>query len=218
MSEHMSGQATVNREGIEGVPSMVSRSMGREWYRDHLAGMDPVKGTRPDGASVEYVVDGNAVTARAVTGALVLLLASNGRRIAARVVDTSIASVFACLGFMAAVASIDGVALLVLMPVGFVVGGLLYFLPLVHWWGTTVGKRIFGLRVVRLWSDGTLPPSWKDTFLREFDRAAFMTIPGLNLLVGGILLAQMGKDRGTYHQSKYDRVARTVVVRWPTGR
>ncbi|MGW2044704.1 RDD family protein [Streptomyces sp. NPDC001858] len=80
----------------------------------------------------------------------------------------------------------DGVALLVLVPVGFAAGGGLYFLPLVHWWGTTVGKRIFGLRVVRLWSDGTLPPSWKDTFLREFHRAAFLSIPVLNLLVGAM--------------------------------
>ncbi|MFJ6984370.1 MULTISPECIES: RDD family protein [unclassified Streptomyces] len=90
---------------------------------------------------------------------------------------------------------------------------LLYHLPLVHWWGTTVGKALFGLRVVRLWTDGTLPPSWKDTFLREFDRAAFLSIPVLNILVALILLAQMAKDRGRYHQSKYDRVARTVVVR-----
>ncbi|MFJ4833603.1 RDD family protein [Streptomyces sp. NPDC088747] len=214
----MSGQALVNHEGVEGVPSIVSRSMGREWYRDYLAGMDPVKGARPEGASVEYVVEGDVDAARAVAGIPVLVLASNGRRVAARLLDTLIASVFACLGFGAAVASSDGAALLVLAPVGLAAGGLLYFLPLVHWWGTTVGKRVFGLRVVRLWSDGTLPPSWKDTFLREFDRAAFMTVPGLNLLVGGILLAQMGKDRGTYHQSKYDRVARTVVVRWSTGR
>jgi uncharacterized RDD family membrane protein YckC len=147
----------------------------------------------------------------------VLVLASNGRRIAARLVDMVSASVFACLGFMAAAASSDGVALLVLVPVGFAAGGLLYYLPLVHWFGTTVGKRIFGLRVVRLWSDGSLPPSWKDTFTREFDRAAFLSIPGLNVLVGVILLAQMARDRGTYHQSKYDRAARTVVVRWPAG-
>ncbi|MFE5142934.1 RDD family protein [Streptomyces fagopyri] len=105
--------------------------------------------------------------------------------------------------------------LVVLIPVGFAVGGVVYFLPLVHWWGTTVGKRLFGLRVVRLWSDGTLPPSWRDTFVREFDRGAFLALPVLNLLVAAILLAQMFKDKGTYHQSKYDRAARTVVVRWP---
>ncbi|MEH0424439.1 RDD family protein [Streptomyces sp. B21-083] len=159
-----------------------------------------------------YARDTAAVAA---TGGPVLVLASNGRRIAARLVDTMIASIFACLGFMAAAAASDGAALVILVPVGFAAGGLLYFLPLVHWWGTTVGKRLFGLRVVRLWSDGTLPPSWRDTFIREFDRAAFMSFPGLNLLVGAILLAQMLKDRGTYHQSKYDRAARTVVVRWP---
>lgn len=209
----MNDVAAVNREGVEGVPSMVARAMGREWYREQLAGMDPVRGTRPAGASVEYV--GDVATVAAATGSPVLVLASNGRRIAARLVDTAIASVFACLGFMAAAASSDGAALIVLVPLGFAAGGLVYFLPLVHWWGTTVGKRIFGLRVVRLWSDGTLPPSWKDTFVREFDRAAFMSLPVLNLLVGAILLAKMAKDRGTYHQSKYDRAARTVVVRWP---
>ncbi|WP_105975746.1 RDD family protein [Streptomyces geranii] len=206
----MSDTAAVNREGVEGIPSMVARAMGREWYREQLAGMDPVRGSRPSGATVEYVGDVGGVAA--ATGSPVLVLASNGRRIAARLVDTVIAFVFACLGFMAAAASSDGAALIVLVPLGFAAGGLVYFLPLVHWWGTTVGKWIFGLRVVRLWSDGTLPPSWKDTFVREFDRAAFMSIPGLNLLVGAILLAQMAKDRGTYHQSKYDRAARTVVV------
>lgn len=191
---------------------MVARAMGREWYRDYLANMEPLRGTRPEGALVEYAA--NAVAAAGATANPVLVLASNGRRVAARLVDTVIASAFACLGFMAAAASSDGVALLVLVPVGFAAGGLLYFLPLVHWWGTTIGKRIFGLRVVRLWSDGTLPPSWKDTFLREFDRAAFLSLPVLNLLVGAILLMQMAKDRGTYHQSKYDRAARTVVVRY----
>ncbi|MEH0577823.1 MULTISPECIES: RDD family protein [Streptomyces] len=175
--------------------------------------MDPLWGARPEGAQVEYVADvGGVVRA---SGNPVLVLAPNGRRIAARVVDTVIATVFACLGFFVEVASTDGIALLVLMPVGLVAGGLLYYMPLVHWWGTTVGKRIFGLRVVRLWSDGTLPPSWKDVFIREFDRGAFLAIPVLNLLVGAILLAQMAKDRGAYHQSKSDRSARTAVVRWP---
>lgn len=41
-----------------------------------------------------------------------------------------------------------------------------------------------------------------------------MSLPVLNLLVGAILLMQMAKDRRTYHQSKYDRAARTVVVRY----
>lgn len=192
---------------------MVARALGREWYREHLAGMDPLRGVRPEGALVEYVADVGAV-ARA-SGNPVLVLAPKGRRIAARVVDTVIAMAFACLGFFVEVASTDGIALVILMPVGFVAGGLLYYLPLVHWWGTTVGKRIFGLRVVRLGSDGSLPPSWKDTILREFDRGALLAIPVLNLLVGAMLLAYMVKDRGAYHQSKSDRAARTVVVRWP---
>jgi uncharacterized RDD family membrane protein YckC len=90
-------------------------------------------------------------------------------------VDTVIASFFALLGFFAVAASADGAALVVLLPVGFMVGGLLYCVPLVHRWGATVGKRIFGLRVVRLWSNGTLPPSWKDAFIREFDKAALLS-------------------------------------------
>ncbi|MFI7399678.1 RDD family protein [Streptomyces sp. NPDC049541] len=170
---------------------------------------------RPAWAQVVYAADGDTDAVAGAIGTPVLVLAPNRHRIAARLVDTVLASVFACLGFMAAAAASDGIALLVLVPVGCAAGGLLYHLPLVHWWGTTVGKRILGLRVVRRWSDGTVPPSWKDTFTREFDRAAFLSIPVLNVLVGAILLAQMVKDRGTYHHSKYDRAAGTVVVRWP---
>ncbi|KPI01944.1 RDD domain containing protein [Actinobacteria bacterium OK074] len=192
---------------------MVVRAMGRQWYREHLAQMDPLRGQRPDGATVAYVTDAAAVAT--ATGRPVFVLASNGRRIGARCVDTVFASVFALLGFMAVAASTDGAILVVLLPVGFMAGGLAYYVPLVHWWGTTVGKRIFGLRVVRLWSDGTLKPSWRDAFVREFDRGAFMGLPVLNLLVAAVWLAQMSKDRGTYHQSKYDRAARTVLVRWP---
>ncbi|WNM36398.1 RDD family protein [Streptomyces sp. Li-HN-5-11] len=175
--------------------------------------MDPVRGQRPDGANVEYVVDASSVAS--VAGSPVFLLPSNRRRIAARLVDTVIASVVGMLVFMAVGDSTDGGMFLVLIPVGFAAGGLLYFLPLVHWWGTTIGKWMFGMRVVRLWSDGTLPPSFKDTFLREFDRAVFLSIPVANLLFGTILLAQMAKDGGSYYQSKFDRVARTAVVRWP---
>jgi len=210
----VSDTATVNREGVEGVPSMVARAMGRQWYKEHLAGMDPLRGQRPDGATVEYVMDAGAMTS--ATGSPVFVLPSHGRRVAARLVDTVIAFFFALLGFFAVAASTDGAALVVLLPVGFAAGGVVYYVALVHWWGTTVGKRIFGMRIVRLWTDGTLTPSWKDAFLREFDRAAFLAIPVVNLLVAAIWWAQMSKDRGTYHQSKYDRVARTVVVRWPS--
>jgi len=209
----MSDVAAVNRSGVERVPSVVARTMGKEWYREHLADMDPMRGTRPDGALVEYVADPGA--AAGATGTPVLVLASRGRRIAARLVDTVIASVFAFLGFAAVVESTDGAVLVVLMPVGFMAGGLFYCVPMVHWWGATVGKRIFGLRVVRLWSDGTLPPSWRDAFIREFDRGGFLALPVLNILVGAILLAQMSKDRGPYYVSQFDRAARTVVVRWP---
>lgn len=191
---------------------MVARAMGPEWYRNHLANMDPLRGMRPEGALVEYVADVHAGTH--VLGNPTLVLALQGRRIAARLVDTLLAFGVAYLVLVALAGSVGDDAILIIAPFSLVAGALLYYLPLVHWWGTTVGKRIFGLRVVRLWSDGTLPPSWKDTFLREFDRAAFLSIPVLNLLVGAILLTQMAKDRGTYHQSKYDRVARTVVVRY----
>lgn len=78
-------------------------------------------GVRPQGALVEYVADVAAV--EGATGSPVLVLAPHGRRIAARVVDTVIASVFACLGFMAAAASSDGIALLVLVPMGCAAGG-----------------------------------------------------------------------------------------------
>ncbi|WP_329318130.1 RDD family protein [Streptomyces sp. NBC_01262] len=138
----------------------------------------------------------------------------HGRRIAARCVDVLIAAVFSFVAVGLIGASADTTGLLVLALVAWPATAVFYFTASVHWWGTTAGKRLFGLRVVRLWSDGTLPPSWKDAFIREFDRAAFLSIPVLNLLVGAILLVQMARDRGSYHQSKFDRAARTVVVRW----
>jgi len=195
------------------VPGKPTGWLENEGADHHLVEMDPLRGTRPDGALVEYVADPGAAVG--ATGTPVLVLAPRGRRIAARLVDTVIASVFAFLGFAAVVESTDGAVLVVLMPVGFMAGGLFYCVPMVHWWGATVGKRIFGLRVVRLWSDGTLPPSWRDAFIREFDRGGFLALPVLNILVGAILLVQMFKDRGPYYLSQFDRAARTVVVRWP---
>lgn len=209
----MTGAAAVNREGVGGVPYVVARAMSRKWYREHLAGMDPMRGIRPDGASVVYVVD--PVAEATVTGSPALVLASHRRRMAARWVDVLIAAMFSFAAVGLIGASADTAGLLVLALVAWPATAVLYFTASVHWWGTTVGKRLFGLRVVRLWSDGTLPPSWKDAFIREFDRAAFLSLPVLNVLVGAILLVQMSKDRGSYHQSKYDRAARTVVVRWP---
>lgn len=140
------------------------------------------------------------------------MLASNGPRIAARLVDTVLAWVVSAVVLAVVIAGTDGGLMVVLLPVACAGGAVLYFVTQVHWWGTTLGKRLFGLRIARLWSDGTLPPRWKDAFLREGDRAAFLSIPVLNLLIGTILLFQMLKER-PYHQSKYDRVARTVVVR-----
>ncbi|MET9039663.1 RDD family protein [Streptomyces mirabilis] len=104
---------------------------------------------------MEYVADLGAAAGEA--GASGVGAGPLGRRIAAHLVDTVFASVF--LAFIVVAASTEGVILLVLMPVGFMAGGLLYCVPTVHGWGTTIGKQIFGLRVVRLRSDGTLPPS-----------------------------------------------------------
>ncbi|MGW2611786.1 RDD family protein [Streptomyces mirabilis] len=70
-----------------------------------------------------------------------------------------LATVFASLGFIVVAASTGGVVVLVLVPVGFMAGGLLCCVLMVRGWGATIGKQIFGLRVVRLWSDGALPPS-----------------------------------------------------------
>lgn len=44
------------------------------------------------------------------------------------------------------------------------------------------------LRVVRRWPAGTVPLSWKVTFTREFDRAAFLATPVSNLLVGTMVV------------------------------
>ncbi|MDX6351725.1 MAG: hypothetical protein QOF84_6515 [Streptomyces sp.] len=59
----MSSTEAVNLKGVEGVPSMVVRAMGQQWYKEHLAGMDPLRGQRPDGASVAYVTEMDSVPA-----------------------------------------------------------------------------------------------------------------------------------------------------------
>jgi uncharacterized RDD family membrane protein YckC len=213
----MENVVSVNREGVEGVPQLVMNQMGKARRHDYLREMDPLNGKRPDGSRVRYVADGNnpAGQSAAAGSGLALVLPSHGRRIGARAVDMVLASVLSVSALALVIASTDGGLLVVLLPVACAGGAVLYFVAQVHLWGTTIGKRVFGLRVARLWSDGTLPPTWKDAFIREFDRAAFLSIPVLNLLIGAILLFQMFKDR-PYHQSKYDRAARTVVVRWPS--
>lgn len=72
--------ATVNREGVEGVPSLVARAMGLQWHRNHLAGMDPLRGTRPDGASVAYVTDPAAAATGAGSPVFVLAPTVGGSR------------------------------------------------------------------------------------------------------------------------------------------
>ncbi|WP_328330473.1 MULTISPECIES: RDD family protein [unclassified Streptomyces] len=175
-------------------------------------------GTRPEAVSVHYIAGGEA------TGPGVLVLAGPLRRIAARLIDLVVLTAFAAaLCTVAAVAfdvvdpeAPDGAAFLlsVLLLVGVPVVTVRIHVRVVHRWGCSLGKRLCGLRVLPLWTDGTVPLTRRAAAVREAALCLATVIPVANVVIGVPLLVMLLSNR-PYWQSKFDRAADTVLVRWP---
>nr|WP_272920945.1 RDD family protein [Streptomyces sp. SID2888] len=147
-------------------------------------------------------------------------MADSVRRVAARLVDTALggALVYLCVVAPAGLVALsgadesDGMALLCFLAAVVVWFG--YGAYCLTKWGATPGKRLMGLRVVRMWSDGALPPHWACAFAREWPQAVFLLIPGVNVVLAAIRLWHVLRDR-PYHHSLFDRRGLSVVVRAP---
>ena len=191
--------------------------------REFEAGLDPLTGRRPEGSGTVYVTsDGSACSAGLdpAEATTVLVLAEPGRRVAARLIDTVLGAVlfYLCVVVPAGLVVLsgaddsDGMAVLYFLAAVVVWFG--YGAYCLTKWGATPGKRLMGLRVVRMWSDGTLPPHWAFAFAREWPQAVFLLIPGVNVVLAGIRLWHVLRDR-PYHHSLFDRRGLSVVVRAP---
>ncbi|MFE2376718.1 RDD family protein [Streptomyces sp. NPDC059398] len=177
-------------------------------------------GAPPEAATVHYVAVGEAA------GPGTLALAGPLRRIVARLVDFVVLTVFA--GALCVVAAVvfdsispdasDGAAFLlcVLLLVGVPLVTIRVHVRVVQRWGRSLGKRLCGLRVVPLWTDGTVPLTRREAAVREAALCLATVVPVANVLIGAALLVQLLSNR-PYWQSKFDRAAGTVVVRWPGG-
>nr|WP_239073889.1 RDD family protein [Streptomyces sp. SID10853] len=154
------------------------------------------------------------------------MLAGPLRRIVARLVDFVVLTVFAAaLCVLAAVVfdsvypdASDGAAFLlsVLLLVGVPVVTVRVHVRVVQRWGRSLGKWLCGLKVVPLWTDGTVPLTRRAAAVREAAACLATVVPVANVLVGAVLLVQLLSNR-PYWQSKFDRAAGTVVVRWPAS-
>lgn len=192
-----------------------------EQRRKFEADLDPLSGRRPVGSETVYVTEDGAAWSAGLDPAeagMVLVLAGVGRRVAARVMDTMLAGVLAWavvvgpagLLALSGAEESDGIALLC-----FLAGVMVWFgygAYCLTKWGATPGKRLVGLRVVRIWSDGTLPLHWAFAFAREWPQAVVLLIPGVNVVFGGLRLWHVLRDR-PYHHSLFDRRGLSVVVR-----
>ncbi|MGW5123140.1 RDD family protein [Streptomyces sp. NPDC004069] len=191
--------------------------------REFEADLNPLTGRRPEGSGTVYVTsDGSACSAGLdpAEATTVLVLAEPGRRVAARLIDTVLGAAlfYLCVVVPAGLVALSGAeesdgaaALFFLVAVVVWLGYGVYCLTK---WGATPGKRLMGLRVVRMWSDGTLPPRGAFAFAREWPQAVFLLIPGVNVVLAGIRLWHLLKDQ-PYHHSLFDRRGLTVVVRAP---
>ncbi|WP_405777912.1 RDD family protein [Streptomyces sp. NBC_00859] len=187
--------------------------------RPALSERDPVSGTRPEWAAVDYVLPGSEAGVRPSGGGVpVVELASVWRRIGARVFDQVLVGIIALIAAGAIVESVsdDSVWILLGPVIACPLLGCSYFVFSLRWFGTTPGKWVSGLRVARLWA---LPSriNGRTALVREFLFGAIMLVPGFNVLYAVLFLVKMVRDR-PYHQSQYDRLASTVVVRWPRTR
>jgi len=129
------------------------------------------------------------------------------RRAGAAVVDLLVvavptAALFFGLSVAAVIASGDPSATIGALLVGLPVVGLVGYHATCEWlFGTTVGKRLFGLVVV---DHGGDDPSARSALARNLLRPASLLA---GYLVGGLLVAATGR-----HQHLGDRLAGTVVV------
>jgi uncharacterized RDD family membrane protein YckC len=158
------------------------------------------------------------------TGVFALELAGAGRRAAARLIDSLLATV-GCLAIFMIIGLLDelvdpsgdgdvgALLFLLVLPVACVVWGIRYHVRATRRWGRTPGKWIFGLKVVPLWTNGARGLDIRTAVVREGARGFAAVVPGVNIAIGMVLLAQMLRNR-PYWQSKWDREAGTVVVRW----
>ena len=83
----------------------------------------------------------------------------------------------------------------------------IYFTVLEGAWGTTLGKRVLGLKVVR--EAGTGPCGWRPSLVRNAFKVATLLLMPFGLLVP---LVSMAIDP-VLHRRVGDRVAHTLVVR-----
>ena len=148
-------------------------------------------------------------------------VASVGKRIGGRLLDTIILSIAVGLllvGWLARrisdVASGDKIptgTLILAQAVGLAIG-FLYEVPMVAKTGQTLGKKLAGTRVVRL-SDGQVP-GWNTAVLRWIPAlvgllpGAIGSAAGLVVGVGSLILLFTDPLR----QTVYDKVAKTIVI------
>ncbi len=135
------------------------------------------------------------------------ILASRLRRFVAKTVDTIIVSTIffgAMIGWMTSLHSDYWVGPIVLMVlfgfVGISIVGFLYNTIFVGFWGTTIGKRMVGIRVVNELAE---PPG----FGRAFGRALGEVFSGLGLGVG-YLFALFDRQKRALH----DHLCGTRVI------
>jgi uncharacterized RDD family membrane protein YckC len=188
------------------------------------SGAHPLNGPAPGGSPVVYAVEGGAVP-EVVAGQSVLALAGAGRRAWARVVDGVVLAV-GCVVLLLIVGEVsdlvdpsgDGAAgaglFLLVLPVVCIAWGVRYHVEATWRFGRTLGKWVFGLKVLLAWSDGSEGLVKRAVAVREGARAFAAVVPVVNLVIGAVLLTRMVRER-PYWQSKWDAGAETVVVRWP---
>ena len=151
-------------------------------------------------------------------GAVVVELAPAGRRFSALVIDLALATVslavpsLAAAGIQAAVnPDGNGYWMLGTWLLGYV-WLTFYGAAFIAIWGGTPGLLLTGLRVARVW-EGYERPSWQSSLRRSrFLAALGWLIPVVNIFVVLVRLGNVLRHR-PYHQSTFDTVTGTVVVK-----
>ena len=141
------------------------------------------------------------------------LLASIGQRIGARLLDGLIIGLpLTVLVFAASDISEDTKTVSTPLWVQLVAAAVsaLYEIVLIHVWGQTVGKRVLGIKVVRV-TDGALP-DWTAAIVRYVLPVVpvLIPVPGVFLLSLVIYLVAVVHP---LRQGWHDRAAGTIVVK-----